>query len=1143
MASPQNHVLLRLVRGLAGEGPGTPDSELLERFISARDEGAFAELVRRHGPMVLSVCRGVLRHEQDAEDAFQAAFLVLARKAAAVRRQSVGGWLHTVTYHLACRARARSARRQAIERQVEPAPAADPLLDLSARDLLRALHEEVNRLPEKYRAPLVLCYLQERTQDEAARLLGCTEGALRGRLLRGREWLRERLAQRGLTMPAGISAFLLAHGLASAVPPGLVEAAVLGASGNAPAHVVALAEAGRRALSARVSLAVMLVLGLGALGVGAALLPVPAVAPPQPGPVRAREQKEPDKEARPLVDAQGDELPARAVARLGTLRWRQAALTFAFSPDGRYLAATGETTRVFDAASGKLVRSLPGPSRFLYFAPDRKTLLTTAGSPSPQARFWDVATGEELRQAGIVAPGNFYPDWSADGKLMAFYTHRFDKGPTVSFWDMSTGKVLRTWESPLAGLVPIKIALAPDGKTVALREQSAVYLFDVASAKELRRLASPLGNAGHTGGTRLADFSADGKFLACTEESNVRVWETATGKSAHHFRMRGDQATTVALCPTGRFLAAGGGKGTVCLWDLTSGKLAHVLAASRAGMPVYLLAFSADGKRLASQAHMSKSIRLWDVRTGREVPAADAPSTDVAGLAFAPDGKVVATADADGAVWLWDVATGKLRRRFSSKSYMGLNLTQPLAVLPRAEALVRGGYRSQVTTWDLRSGRQLRTGLTEAVLPIAEGPPSAQVWPACSPDGKTVVVVFPGELKRRIEPPIGRGPPRPPKVTQWTMIGLWDARTGKKASSFRVDAEHLARVVMSPDGRLLAGVGRLYPNLGKTVVFVWELASGRELRRLEVPALDGWNGIAFSADGRTILSGAHPKQGRKYRFHFWEVVTGRQRAAVDCAVEGQFAPFTVFANDCLAALAVGADVSLIDPWTGKEPERLKGHKGKVEHLTFSRDGKRLASGSQDTTALVWDVTGALPAQEKVRLSAKELADCWTDLASEDAERAYRAVRRLARAPAQAVALGKKHLRAVPFPQRETIRRLLAALDSDDFAEREKATRELQGLGKDAEAALRQFLEGRPSLEAHRRAERILAQMKTAQTKAPPIPKGEALRALRALEVLERAGTREARRLLGQFAEGAPHATFTREARASWQRLGGHTAPR
>src|SRR5262249_17373694 len=130
---------------------------------------AFAELVRRHGPMVLSVCRSVLHHEQDAEDAFQATFWVLARKAPSIRQpEAVAGWLYEVAYHVAVKAQADAARRRAQERRASPQATANPTLDMTLRDLQRVLHDELRRLPDKYRLPLVLCYLEGRSQAEAA---------------------------------------------------------------------------------------------------------------------------------------------------------------------------------------------------------------------------------------------------------------------------------------------------------------------------------------------------------------------------------------------------------------------------------------------------------------------------------------------------------------------------------------------------------------------------------------------------------------------------------------------------------------------------------------------------------------------------------------------------------------------------------------------------------------------------------------------------------------------------------------------------------------------------------------------------------------------------------------------------------------
>jgi RNA polymerase sigma factor (sigma-70 family) len=213
MNTAQAGTVLRHLRRLGpAAGPAEPsDAQLLERFAVRRDGAAFAALVGRYAPMVLNVCRSVLRHEQDAEDALQATFLVLARKAASIRRpEAVAGWLHEVAHRVAGRAQANSIRRREIERQALPVPAAESTMDMTLRDLQRVLHAELRRLPDKYRLPLVLCYLEGRSQAEAAGRLGWSKDTVRGRLDRGRHLLRRRLNARGIALSAVTCATLVA---------------------------------------------------------------------------------------------------------------------------------------------------------------------------------------------------------------------------------------------------------------------------------------------------------------------------------------------------------------------------------------------------------------------------------------------------------------------------------------------------------------------------------------------------------------------------------------------------------------------------------------------------------------------------------------------------------------------------------------------------------------------------------------------------------------------------------------------------------------------------------------------------------------------------------------------------------------------
>jgi RNA polymerase sigma factor (sigma-70 family) len=260
------------------------DAQLLKQFTLHQDQAAFAALVRRHGPLVLGVCRRILHNGHDAEDALQATCLVLARKARSIARpESVGSWLYQVAYRVAIRARARAASRQQHERQADRQPLADPLAEVTGRELLALLDEELHQLPPCHRAPLVLCYLEGRTRDQAARQLGWSLRRLKHRLEQGRERLRARLAQRGVALPAILLAAGLGEGAAqAALPARLVNATIeialsggsgtIGAVGVATAPVSALAESVLQTMTVpRLKTAAVLLFAVSAAIVGAAV--------------------------------------------------------------------------------------------------------------------------------------------------------------------------------------------------------------------------------------------------------------------------------------------------------------------------------------------------------------------------------------------------------------------------------------------------------------------------------------------------------------------------------------------------------------------------------------------------------------------------------------------------------------------------------------------------------------------------------------------------------------------------------------------------------------------------------------------------------------------------------------------------------
>jgi RNA polymerase sigma factor (sigma-70 family) len=435
--------VLRHIRHLTGTQPilDLTDGQLLERFTTGHEEAAFDVLLQRHGSMVLGLCRRLLRHPHDAEDAFQAAFLVLVRKCGALdKNRSLGPWLYTVAYRIARRAQVDAARRVVQESQAAP-PAATlgPSEEVEARDFRAVLDKELSRLPEKYRAPLILCYLEGQTNAEAARQLGWTKGTVSGRLARARELLRERLARRGWSLSLGLLATeLTATTAAEVIPVGLAretaKAAALTAAGagGISIHASALADGALQAMApAKTKTTLVLLLVLGTVTAGAGVW-----AHQTRTRTASEAESSPAKPKAPVAkggrasgtDFSGDSLPAGARVRLGSMRLRHEGFDCVLSPDGKLLASAGRdaTVRLWDVATGKELRRLAGHQEYAYsvaFSPNGKLL---ASGDLRLVHLWDVATGRAIRtlpadfnsKEGLTV-GIYGLAFSPDGNILA----------------------------------------------------------------------------------------------------------------------------------------------------------------------------------------------------------------------------------------------------------------------------------------------------------------------------------------------------------------------------------------------------------------------------------------------------------------------------------------------------------------------------------------------------------------------------------------------------------------------------------------------------------------------------------------------------------------------------------------------------
>jgi RNA polymerase sigma factor (sigma-70 family) len=1115
MPPTQTHLglVLRHLNRLLGEpvADAPEDGDLLDRFIARRDEAAFAELLRRHGPMVLGVCHRLLGAGPDADDAFQATFLVLVHKAKSVRRgTSLGCWLYGISRRLALKARAAAARRRAYERRaadMRVEPTNEPGWD----DVRPILDEELARLPQRLRAPLVLCYLEGKTNIEAARELGWPAGSLSKLLARGREMLRLRLTRRGVALSAGALALLLAQGAARAAVPAALGQSTLaaglattaGAVGIVSARVASLVQSGVRDMFlAKCKLVLAVVLTLAALGAGAAVLKMPQ--PPQPPEKPGGDAVSPAVATKPSpsLDQQDDPLPAGARARLGTMRLRHghAVQTVAFAPDGKSFVSTGgdHLARRWEVPTGREIatygqqidRDKPYEmTRWMHavaFAPDGKTLATGDHAEGWQVhtiRIWDAAAAKQLRTLEGHTNGVLCLAYSPDGKTLASCS----VDETVRLWDPDKGTELRT----LAGHTGRVnwVAWSRDGKRLASAgADGTVRLWDADKGTELRSITA------HEGGAQAVSFSPDGKRLVTGgADKTIRLWDADKGTELRKLA-REKEIRIVAFSHDGRLVACGGAI-DLLLWDPDSGQEVRKVKGST--NEVRSVAFSPDDKQIAAAPAYSDTVLLWETATGKRL--ADPPGHEgyaIGRVSYSADGRVITTVGSDGTQRVWDAATGMPLRRNDIKQSGGHNL-----------ATVPGGKGWYAGFWDGTVRRLDAAGKEERRWKAHEGPLSGL---ALSPDSKVLatagMVGKPNEGK-----PEGR-------------VVLWEAATGKELRRFDAEVGAFRDLVFSPDGTRLAVVITGQPAR------VYETATGKEVRLTPpAPPPDGVVppgggvpdeavGAAFSPDGKLLATG-----GQYGAVRLWDLATGRQIRVFN-GHAGWVQGLAFSADGRTLAAGNWRNVKLWEVATGQQRRRLEGHEGDACALAFSPDGRSLASGSSDTTGLVWDLAGR-PAE----LPPTELELAWTDLRGNDAARAYAALWQLAGSPKQALPLLREVLAPARSIDADRVAKLITALDDDDFEKREKATDDLARMGEQVGPALKKALEGSPPVEVRRRVEYLLERLRTASES------NERLRQVRALEVVEMMATPEARGLLEELAKGPAEAWLTGEAKTALRR--------
>jgi RNA polymerase sigma factor (sigma-70 family) len=643
MADASLGVLLQHIVRIAGGQSLTlaTEGELLEHFRDRQDQAAFAALVRRHGPMVLSVCRRLLGHAQDAEDAFQATFLVLTRKVASIRKhESLGSWLYGVAYHVASKARAQRARRQAHEREAGTIKSG-PAIKAAWQEVQATLDEALAQLPKKYRSALILCYLQGYSHEEAARQLGCPLATLRSRVARGRALLRAGLARRGLTLSVAGFAALLATAAADAALPGalfrstlsLGRAATRLATGQAAgsvavsANVAALAEGGLKAmLLTRLKIATAVLLVFGVLGTAAVGLLTDASTAAAQNPT-----------ARPQVAAErsGEGTDRRGAAdkpawrEMVTMKHEHAITTIACSSD--WSVAGDERGKLFawDTKTGKNRRPVESGWKMidrLQFTADEKDLYTPEGK------------GLYVIWGGRQGIARYF---MKDNKIEGGYG--FGGGHSD-------------------GVAQGYLGVSADGEIW-------LEFFREGRAVNLRRNAY--------------EFKMGKFFVRPNFDPNHFETTEYKAKVSHALVSAGD-----------KWLAVVTEDGTLHIHDRASLQETHTIAAGKEGVVIKDVQFSADGQRIAV-ARDDGLAKVYDTAKGEEVTTLKGHSGIVFAVAFSPDGKTVVTGGDDNIARVWDAATGKALATLQGHT----DSVRCAAFDPSGEILITGSADKTVKLW------------------------------------------------------------------------------------------------------------------------------------------------------------------------------------------------------------------------------------------------------------------------------------------------------------------------------------------------------------------------------------------------------------------------------------------------------------
>lgn len=1091
------------------------DGELLQRFASRRDDETFRLIVRRHGSLVWNVCRRNLQNAETAEDAFQATFLVLIQQASRLRlKGSLSTWLYGVARRIAHRSRMLTQRSVPTGTTDPLQNNDDPYQQVSVRELITAVQSELDRLPKHYRVVLELCLFGEKSINKTAQQLQLSPGVVKGCLHRGRLLLQQRLLKRGIT-PIALASLIVTTSNAGAVPHGLIVTTVQLLKISVPARIVSLVAT--MPLS-KTSMVLTFALLLFTAGTGAVLA----------GKWRNETHQDPEYPQQVVVaqDKESDALPEGAVRRLGSTRFRLSHTGIRFTPDGKYFVTNRNNALVYlDPNTGSEVkRVIQTPYQIQNWAisPDGKTALiygyTSRNLPSSvsgngslpwyKLDLWDLTSGSLLRplnwkaDTSLQFPRNNWAQFSPDGKRVLTNHFGGSRSNTNIMWDVSTGNEL--WKQPDLGKPNTNlIGFLDQGRSILIylsdrnsqnRQELAKFcILNTMTGKEIRSFTAP----SDLGWEKT--LSPDGKtvYLSSTSQETrdywIRSWNVVTGEELAPLKGHQLWGNNVVLSPDGNYVATSSRDQTVRIWKLADAKCLHVI--DTAPMVCNNLAFHPDSKSLWMMT--GNWPKRYEIPTGKLLTLNNhGHESSLMRLAYSHDGRTLWTTSYDRTLRSWDVATGRelMQRRDSSLDQV------TKAAIPDDRTLIafHGLKRVGDNSFDSKlQVQELATGTVKATYDTSSYGNGDVIF---SPQGDRIASIGSSGTE------------------------VWSLQTNNKICQIK-DAQGSNCITWTPNGDQLIATSRSRePGHGNECTNgVWDARTGQLLRTL---GHDVINAMAFSPHGQTIAFACQDKSIKLIEF-----ATGKDRLVIDDLPVRAYWHFAFSPDGRWFATEVDREIWVWNAYTGVKIVAFTGHENGTTFFAFSPDSKSIATAGYDGTVLIWNLSSKVQKlTPPVVRSSQEAQQAWEALKKPDSKTAYQAMNVLTLTPNFTVQKAKEELHAVTGLTQGQLAQLLGDLDSPQFNLREQATKELKEGEDQVIPALQKLLEGKPSLELKRRAQSILDSIYHGQ------PSAEALLHLRAIEVLERIGTKPVQIVLETIAQGNSLSQRTKAARAALERL-------